>query len=832
MLKKKIYLSVFIALTMLFSFALAVNNEESKKIVSIVYDDSGSMALDNNYCYSDYALQILTASLGDNDELNIVKMSNYYINNEINLKNASSRQAYIDEIKEYAHAGGTPFASVDTAKEWLVEKSSDYGDDAEYWLLVITDGAFAGVPEDMNLYMQELNSEFNNLNFEFILLSIGSEADETFNRAIKNSANSSVLEASDSKTIYTALMDIANLINSGATDKIAETELKGDKVIKLTSDYPLKKMMILTQNDKNYVKSVAYNGSSLPIQKFNVSYDTENLVGSLTHVYSDEYEYLNAGEYLVEFANNVSLENVTFLCEAFIEVKVSVVDENDLPLTNAKLNFLLQNSKVKVKCEIYNAANGQKIDIKNIDNQLDVQLINNKNKYNMKYNDEKQAYYTEITLMDAENNLYSLVEAKDLFRVKSNVILIDTEKSKENLEHYKENMEEIEIPYSGNSKYEKVSTFIFEFVNDDQMSVAEEFKLELIDLPKGVKVEYLGKEYENEDKIPMLKEVGKKYVLNFLSNKDYKETEATEITLKIISKDNLVYWNDTGLDESYLKLVPKAYPLKIVNENNKTTIDVEEEKLVLGIYRTFDDSKNSPIKNEVDVEDIKKIDVRNDFFSGVTYSVKKNEKDNVLEIKFTPNIFVLFNDKNTDVEFEVFLKNNIENGDYKENIKLTNINIWKVLRPYIIAGVLIIIALGYVIKPKFNKKSQLTVTEGSDKNVYALKPTTSTLLLPYVAHKAKIGFIEFKAGSRSDIVYSGKSLTILKIDGEDFEAYKESNPRFNVEKIVMKKDMSTVTIEAFDVVQKYEYLTKEVEFSDYDDTDFSDDFSSYEDEQF
>ena len=57
----------------------------------------------------------------------------------------------------------------------------------------------------------------------------------------------------------------------------------------------------------------------------------------------------------------------------------------------------------------------------------------------------------------------------------------------------------------------------------------------------------------------------------FLSNKDYKETEGIEITLKIISKDKSVYWTDTGLDESYLKLIPKVYPLKIVNKNGTTS---------------------------------------------------------------------------------------------------------------------------------------------------------------------------------------------------------------------------------------------------------------------
>ena len=64
------------------------------------------------------------------------------------------------------------------------------------------------------------------------------------------------------------------------------------------------------------------------------------------------------------------------------------------------------------------------------------------------------------------------------------------------------------------------------------------------------------------------------------------------------------------------------------------------------------------------------------------------------------------------------------------------------------------------------------------------------------------------------------------------DEYKESNPKFNIEKIVMKKDLSSVTIDSFGVIQKYEYLTKEVEFADYDMSNFSDDYDGFDDEQF
>lgn len=825
MIKKK-WLLVFFC--MLFAFggnSFAENSVDSKNVVSIVYDDSGSMMDDDKYCYSDYALQILTASLGNNDELNIVKMSEYYKNNEFNLADDVKRQMYINDVKSYSHNGGTPFQSIDTAKNWLIDRKEAYKDEAKYWLIVITDGAFANVPSDIQEYMNRLNDEFNNLNFEFILLNIGSNIGSQLSSVVNNSANSMVIEARDSNTIYSAMMEISKLINGGATDKFVKIEKQDGATVKLTSNYPLKSLMVLTQNDDNKVSSVKYNGNILSLSSFDLSYPVKNLKGNFTHVHSKGSSYLNDGEYIIDFDKKIDIKDITFLCEAFVKAEISLVNEKDVVLNNAQRKILVTNDKIRVKCEIYNAATNAKIDENNVIKNLDVNFINGKNSYKMKYDQEKNAFYTEASLLEGDNNLYAVVESKDLFRVKTNVIYVDTIAGKTNMEHYKANQIVIEIPYSSSAEYKKVSSYLFQFIEQSTINNAESFELELIDLPKGVKVEYEGKQYDNLDKIPMVCEIGKKYILNILTNKNYIETDETEITLKIVSKSG-IYWTDNGLDENYIKLVPKAYPLKILNIDNKTNIDINEEKVRLKVYRTSD---GTIIHSEVNIKDIKKIETKNNYFNGITYSIEKDKDTNMLNVKLKANIFALLGKDNVDVELNVYLNNNLEFAEYKENISVYNIDILAILMPYIIGGILLIIVLGYVTKNKFNKKSQISITEGSEQSAYILKPTLQTLLIPFVSHKTKIGMIEFKAGKGSDIIYSAKGLNILKIDDENYEEYIANN-QINTEKIVMKKDMSSVTIDAFDSTQKYEYVTKEVEYSGYDDaSQYEDDYSEYSD---
>jgi len=319
---KSLIACVCISLVILINFSLADEVKANKKVVSIVYDDSGSMLTNNNFCYSSYALQILTASLSKNDELNIVRMSEYWKDNEIDLSVATKKQECINGMQNYQTNGGTPFESVDTAKNWLIKKSNQYTDEAEYWLIVITDGIFSNMPNTAE-YMANLNSSFNNLNFEFVLLSIGGYLDNPLVEEVKVSANSTVIEANDRESIYESLMDICRMINSGATDKIVSLEKKDEKTIKLKSNYPLKKMMILLQNDDNYVNEIIYENNKLNKETFKVENSTESLKGNLTHVVSSSEGYLNSGEYTIKFNKPIQLnKNLMFLCEAFVEAKI------------------------------------------------------------------------------------------------------------------------------------------------------------------------------------------------------------------------------------------------------------------------------------------------------------------------------------------------------------------------------------------------------------------------------------------------------------------------------------------------------------------------------
>ena len=82
-------LTFLLALLLFFGIAAAVPMYASaqslyvRKIVSVVYDDSGSMIEDDNgtyvdrWCQAKYAMEVFAAMLGEKDTLNIFFMSDY-----------------------------------------------------------------------------------------------------------------------------------------------------------------------------------------------------------------------------------------------------------------------------------------------------------------------------------------------------------------------------------------------------------------------------------------------------------------------------------------------------------------------------------------------------------------------------------------------------------------------------------------------------------------------------------------------------------------------------------------------------------------------------------
>ena len=140
----KRYIALLLALFTVAGIVLVSAPEASaeslyiRKIVSVVYDDSGSME-GEKHAYANYAMQAFCGMLNSEDQLYITRMSDS-VSRKIDLS-ASGIQNSVDAIHDYKAKGGTPFGAVEVAFNKLKSVKDD-NPNTQYWLVVITDGDF------------------------------------------------------------------------------------------------------------------------------------------------------------------------------------------------------------------------------------------------------------------------------------------------------------------------------------------------------------------------------------------------------------------------------------------------------------------------------------------------------------------------------------------------------------------------------------------------------------------------------------------------------------------------------------------------------------------
>ena len=138
-------LAVLVAASLnLFASAICAESLYIRKIVSVVYDDSGSMC-GNKWAYANYAMQSFCGMLNSEDQLYITYMSRSQVdqNYEPEKIDLSSEgiQDSVDSIRKHKDSGSTPFEAVKKAYDKL-KSIDDSNPNTQYWLVVITDGAF------------------------------------------------------------------------------------------------------------------------------------------------------------------------------------------------------------------------------------------------------------------------------------------------------------------------------------------------------------------------------------------------------------------------------------------------------------------------------------------------------------------------------------------------------------------------------------------------------------------------------------------------------------------------------------------------------------------
>lgn len=348
----RIFLLSLFLLICIFSSSIVLGaqntNTRKHKIVSVVYDDSGSMLKTDegvkvrNWAYTNYAMQAYLALLNNEDQIFITFMSNpeeYQPYADIGVQ----RQAYIDSIRN-DHWGSpttwTPIESIKTAALALKDNIST-DPNIEYYLVIFTDGEFdvnktPQSAKELSDYIEENTKELwytgKNLNISYF--AIGQEAIEPLTDSI--SAKTEILRANTEspEEIVSAINDIADKTSNRYQFQDSQVTIEGNRLT-INSKLPLLNIGILLQNSNAAITATSNpDNTQINIERTSIQgpvhedYESDpNLMGTTFLLTEANHHSIPSGDVTIEFSEPIQKENIRVMYEPAIALSLSVLKD-------------------------------------------------------------------------------------------------------------------------------------------------------------------------------------------------------------------------------------------------------------------------------------------------------------------------------------------------------------------------------------------------------------------------------------------------------------------------------------------------------------------------
>ncbi|MCD8510077.1 MAG: hypothetical protein LRY73_09555 [Bacillus sp. (in: Bacteria)] len=451
-----LFVIVFTTFFMTAIQSMAEERTSERRNVTLIYDDSGSMwyfddpetnqrVASDHWKFANYALQGLTSLLGENDALNVVRMSDEYNVEQIGL-DYTNRQQEINRISSWTESGWTPFQTVHTSIETMLESMEEHPDE-EYWFIIVMDGAFNDLdsiavtdPEQLEANYQMAHDtllEFKNkveeqeVSFQSLFVTLEAfltdEEREKMTRFTdevwKPTLAGQHLKAETEQEVIDRIIDVAALItNRDPNSSDAETLFTPDVVgntVTLDSPYPLKRITVIQQQSgsevtheiteislENQNEDFTVNGPFFIESPFDSRQLRETTYGAVSHIkHGDADRVIPAGTYSIVFADDVNLEELQFIAEPAIDFTMEVwgigVDRDH---TEEYTEFYVGSTLDLVVRLTERRENGEafSFDPQEALSDLDVTALIDDREYALSWNQDEQAFIASFQLQAEE----------------------------------------------------------------------------------------------------------------------------------------------------------------------------------------------------------------------------------------------------------------------------------------------------------------------------------------------------------------------------------------------------------------------------------------------
>lgn len=339
-----------------------------KKIVSIVFDDSGSMG--DDWLDENYAVQVFAALLNPQDELYVTYMSELTAD-RIDLNDPD---AAVKKIRDKKMAdGGTPLTAVDVACDAL---EGIRGEDpaTQFWLVIMTDGGFGRYDSryaDLDDALNQLKgkAQSNGSKLRVYYFGIGASA------ATVSPDPSNGLEARQSDDIVGTLGEIAGAVSGRCIFEKNEIEVIDRRSIRIRSNLPLYSMSAFTQNSTAKVESVEAADAETPddgLSVRNIHVDRPDLYlpdnvkekkaglrGNVS-VISGKNDILPPGAYTISFTGDIDVDKLVLMYQPAIRLELQLTAHGNEITDPAQIH---ENEDVEVEIRPVDPSSGEEIDM-------------------------------------------------------------------------------------------------------------------------------------------------------------------------------------------------------------------------------------------------------------------------------------------------------------------------------------------------------------------------------------------------------------------------------------------------------------------------------------
>lgn len=362
----------------------AIESDYTKKIISVVYDNSGSMNNEKDK-YARYSLQILIGLLDSDDELIITPLNTSdgsAVTDEsqcisVDLLNPNREEA-IKKVKEQIPVTGknTPSGPLDVALKHLTKRglktsdsSGDQNDGVEYWLIILSDGNFNNC--DLNGVSYEIEKRIKDYSYlNTIYYSFGADSPDLKDTNVVKNYPVTSYRAATPEEITSQMMEIADKLTRRFSIKLDSSAL-GSNIVKLNlADYgiTIKSICAAIQNSGAILKNIKYNGNNISnitkiLKLDGATYNKKELLKDGCLLTISPTSPMDNGIIEMEFDKPIEQLEVMIEPAVYISPYFQVMNDNGLIDVDMQyINSTLKpGQKIKVQYKVYDQLSNKEI---------------------------------------------------------------------------------------------------------------------------------------------------------------------------------------------------------------------------------------------------------------------------------------------------------------------------------------------------------------------------------------------------------------------------------------------------------------------------------------